>query len=238
LGPFIYEEGLTAPLRRDWENFNATLAYWDEDPLAFQDAMVGNGVLLVGGLAAGGIVKPGASAPASTTVTAVEQVATRQRVLANTAASQRARASSNFGVHTAGEGQVIGGYIDKAVRIAPRRFIGADDFASLSRSGRIDPKSIRFSQDSIAPNFRNNGGSVQELAAKLKSGQVDPSTIPSIRIVVKDGKVFTLDNRRLRAFQEAGIDIPFKKLDSIPKRDLDKFSTIYEGVDIIIRGTR
>ena len=63
----------------------------------------------------------------------------------------------------------------------------------------------------------------------------DPSKIDPIRIVVKDGKVFTLDNRRLKAFQDAGINIPFRKLDKIPKRQKSKFSTINEGVDITVR---
>jgi len=100
---------------------------------------------------------------------------------------------------------------------------------------RLKPTSVRFSQDSIAGNFKN-GGSVQDLAAQLKAGKVDPSTIPTIHIVVKDGKFFTLDNRRLKAFQEAGIDIPYTKLDSIPRGERFKFRTKDEGVDIRVRG--
>ena len=131
---------------------------------------------------------------------------------------------------------VAGSAGSSSAGVASGSLLGADDFASLPKSGRIDPKTIRFSQDSIAPDFKGGVGGVEDLAAKLKSGQVDPSTIPPIRIVVKDGKVFTLDNRRLRAFQEAGIDIPFERLDSIPKSELFKFTTKNDGVDIIIRG--
>ena len=120
-------------------------------------------------------------------------------------------------------------------KAAPRNFLGADDFASLPKSGRIDPKTIRFSQDSIASEFKGGAGAVEDLAAKFKAGQVDPLTIPPIRIVVKDRKVFTLDNRRLSAFEEAGIEIPFERLDSIPLKELDKFTTINDGVEIIIR---
>ena len=131
---------------------------------------------------------------------------------------------------------VAGSAGSSSAGVASGSLLGADDFASLPKSGRIDPKTIRFSQDSIAPDFKGGVGGVEDLAAKLKAGQVDPSTIPPIRIVVKDGKVFTLDNRRLRAFQEAGIDIPFERLDSIPKSELFKFTTKTDGVDIIIRG--
>jgi hypothetical protein len=119
---------------------------------------------------------------------------------------------------------------------APNSFLGADDFASLPTSGRINPKKIRFSQDSMKTDFKGEFGSVKDLATSLKGGQVDPSTIPPIRIVVKDGKVFTLDNRRLKAFQDAGIDIPFVKLDSIPKGEFFKFTTKNDGVSISIRG--
>jgi hypothetical protein len=52
---------------------------------------------------------------------------------------------------------------------------------------------------------------------------------------VKDGKVFTLDNRRLKAFQDAGIPIPFEKLDAIPKREMFKFTTVNDGIDIVVR---
>ena len=47
--------------------------------------------------------------------------------------------------------------------------------------------------------------------------------------------VFTLDNRRLKAFQDAGIEVPFVKLDDIPKRELFKFTTKNEGISIVIR---
>jgi hypothetical protein len=45
-----------------------------------------------------------------------------------------------------------------------------------------------------------------------------------------------LDNRRLKAFQEAGIEIPYQLLEKIPKREMFKFTTINDGIDIIIRG--
>ena len=44
-----------------------------------------------------------------------------------------------------------------------------------------------------------------------------------------------LYNRRLRAFQEAKVDVPFQKLDRIPKREQFKFTTKNDGVDIVVR---
>lgn len=116
---------------------------------------------------------------------------------------------------------------------AIRRLIGADDFANLASSGTIDPRAIRFSHNNIKATMKN-GECIHDLTTKLKNG-LDPSTIEPIRIAVKDGKVFTLDNRRLKAFRDAGIPIPYKKLDSIPKREMFKFSTTNDGIDIFVR---
>ena len=54
--------------------------------------------------------------------------------------------------------------------------------------------------------------------------------------MVKDGKVFTLDNRRLYSFQQAGIkEIPYIKLNDIPANQNFKFTTINEGKSIEVR---
>jgi hypothetical protein len=115
----------------------------------------------------------------------------------------------------------------------PRDFLSPDDFAKLPATGTIDPKTVRFSQDSISADFKNGAGSVDSLIADLKSGKVDPTSIPPIRIVEKDGQIFSLDNRRLHAFQEAGIDIPFVKLDRVPRKERKKFSTENRGESIL-----
>ncbi len=47
--------------------------------------------------------------------------------------------------------------------------------------------------------------------------------------------IFTLDNRRLYAFQKAGVEVPYQKLDAIPKRELFKFTTQNDGASILIR---
>jgi len=49
-----------------------------------------------------------------------------------------------------------------------------------------------------------------------------------------------LDNRRIYGFEQAKVkvpelEIPYVKLDSIPKRELFKFSTQNEGTSILIR---
>ncbi len=101
-------------------------------------------------------------------------------------------------------------------------------FAKLPKSGAIDPNNILFSQGSISGTFRE-GGKISDLVRGLKDGTIDPSSVPAIRIVELDGKTFTLDNRRLNAFQEAGVPIRFEKLDEIPQDQLFKFRDYFEG---------
>jgi len=69
----------------------------------------------------------------------------------------------------------------------------------------------------------------------LKNGTIDPNDIPAIRVVEKDGLIYTLDNRRLYAFQKAGIPIKYQKLDAIPKNQQFKFTTTNQGASIEVR---
>ena len=115
-----------------------------------------------------------------------------------------------------------------------------EDFSNLPKTGRINPQLIRFSQNSISFNFSKpfENQTLDSFITALSNGEIDPTSINPIRIVEKDGKIFTLDNRRLFSFQQANIDIPFQKLDHIPKRQKFKFSTGNDGVDIEIKGRK
>ena len=73
------------------------------------------------------------------------------------------------------------------------------------------------------------------IIAGLKSGKIDPDKIKPIRIVEKEGLIFTLDHRRLYSYQQAGIDIQYIKLDHVPEKDRKKFRTRNDGVSIIVR---
>lgn len=108
------------------------------------------------------------------------------------------------------------------------------DFSELKQSGYINPKHVRFSQSSISAKFRD-GRSVEELTKGLKEKKILPQAITPIRIVEKDGLIYSLDNRRLKAFKDAGIDIPYVKLDVIPSNQYFKFTTTNQGQSIIIK---
>jgi RHS repeat-associated protein len=99
----------------------------------------------------------------------------------------------------------------------------------------IDAGSVRFSQSSIAASFRG-GGSVDELAAGLRNGTINPKSIPAIRLVERDGKFYSLDNRRLYAAQRAGAKIPYRMAtpDEI-LRERYKFTTMNDGTSVEVR---
>ena len=95
---------------------------------------------------------------------------------------------------------------------------------------RRPPRSTLFPYTTLFRSF--------DLTEGLKNGTINASEVKAIRLVEKDGKVFTLDNRRLKAFQDAGVDVPFETVDfnSLTKKDLRKFNTTTDGATIRIRG--
>jgi len=100
-------------------------------------------------------------------------------------------------------------------------------FGELPQTGSIDPFQVRFSQNSISSKFKN-GNSVFDVS-KISDD------IPAIRIVEKDGLIYTLDNRRLKLFQEANVPIKYEKLNAIPKKEAFKFTTENFGTSIRVR---
>ena len=71
----------------------------------------------------------------------------------------------------------------------------------------VNPAKIHFMQDSVKGTFKDKT-TIKALKEALESGKIDPKTVEPIRVWERDGKIFTLDHRRLVAFQEAGIPIP------------------------------
>ena len=77
----------------------------------------------------------------------------------------------------------------------------------------IDSSVVHFTQDTISQTFKK-WGRVEDLTKGLINWTIDPNSIDPIRIFEKDGEMFSLDNRRLKAFQDAWKDIPFVKASS------------------------
>jgi RHS repeat-associated protein len=117
----------------------------------------------------------------------------------------------------------------------------SEEIAILGK-GHIDPSLVRFTQDSIKGTFKN-GNSISDLADALRadSGKALAKAIEPIRLVVKDGLLYTLDNRRLAAFAAAGREVPYRMATAaeIAKEWATKFTTTVEqgwGKYITIRG--
>jgi hypothetical protein len=107
----------------------------------------------------------------------------------------------------------------------------------LAAEGGVNPKTIRFTQDSISASFKKEGTTLADTIEGLKAGKIDPNSIPPIRTFEQNGKVFTLDNRRLYVFQEAGI--PIRTTPATAEEvaaEAWKFTTKNEGTSIRVRG--
>ncbi|CAB4476721.1 hypothetical protein RhiirA1_416261 [Rhizophagus irregularis] len=66
----------------------------------------------------------------------------------------------------------------------------------------VDPRRVLYSQDSIRAKFRNDEP-IEDTIEKLISGEISPSQIKCMRVCILNGKMHSLDNRRLYAFKEA-----------------------------------
>lgn len=113
-------------------------------------------------------------------------------------------------------------------------FVGVLLFAGGSRLATVIT-TIRFSQNSASPNF-SAGGSIDDLATGLRNGSVGPGDLPPIRIFESKGQWVSLDNRRLVAFQQAGVEVPCR-LATAQEIAADTWQvTTNGGTSITIRG--
>jgi hypothetical protein len=115
-----------------------------------------------------------------------------------------------------------GNYVDAALaltpltrqlsRALPNNLGRAAPTLNLRGGGRVEPGmyeaspgDIGFAQPTVSSRF-GDGRSVDGLMDDLRSGAVSPSDIDPIRVIIRDGRAFSLDNRRLLAFSGAGVD--------------------------------
>ncbi|WP_226648014.1 fibronectin type III domain-containing protein [Microbulbifer variabilis] len=106
---------------------------------------------------------------------------------------------------------------------------------AVIRKGLINPKAVRFTQDSIKATF-TDGRKVEDLIRDLKSGKLNAGDVPPIRVFSRDGKIYSLDNRRLKAFQEAAK--PIRITPATPGEIVEgsfKFTSKNDGTSIRIR---
>lgn len=95
----------------------------------------------------------------------------------------------------------------------------------IGEAGFADPQRIRTSQSTFGESFKeaSKGGerrTIRTLMDDIRSGRKSPNDIEPIRLVVFNGKVYTLDHRRLVAFRRLSntpgfenIRIKYKKVE-------------------------
>ena len=124
-----------------------------------------------------------------------------------------------------------------------------EEFEKLPRAGMVDPKRIRTAQDSADRVFRAQetdrpAKSILETTNELIGNPQKASEIDPIRIFELDGKVYTLDHRRLVAHRLADVPIRYRKATSAEVRaaqrpsrysERGKLSTDSDGMEIRIR---
>lgn len=99
----------------------------------------------------------------------------------------------------------------------------------------ISPSEIRYSQDTMRSRFRN-GNPIEETLINLLSGKITVDDIPRISVAEKDGKYYSMDNRRLYVFkrfeEEKVTKIKIKCIET--GMDPGKFTTTNDGTSIRI----
>jgi hypothetical protein len=109
---------------------------------------------------------------------------------------------------------------------------------TAEQAERMNPHEIRFSQDTVSPNF-SDGGTLTGVVGQLRSGQLSANKFPTIRVVEHNGKLYSLDNRRLSAFKAAQLeDVPVQRLElsdpAVRAEFLKKFKPINDGWNNVV----
>ncbi len=142
-------------------------------------------------------------------------------------------------------GKLFGKALQKGVEKVASKFKNTKDLnAGAGNVGEVvealvDPNTIKFTQDSVKRTFGKgeDGPSLKGLIDDLKSGKVTADDIPAIRTFSKDGQTFSLDNRRLKAFQEAGVPIRTRPATTQEiANDAFKFTSKNDGESVKVRG--
>jgi hypothetical protein len=114
----------------------------------------------------------------------------------------------------------------------------AAEFDALPEQGTISPWSIRSSQNTASWNFKPpyQDSCIGDAAYQLREGQITPSQFGAVKLVEKDGMVWSVDNRRVITFRSAGLDIPYEKTtwDALSPAQKLHFTSTTNGESIII----
>ena len=99
----------------------------------------------------------------------------------------------------------------------------------------LNPQEIHYTQNSISNKFSGayKGQCVDDLIDGLISGKISPMDIPAIQVFEYQGKIYSINNRRLFAFKTA--NIPYVKVEWV-NMSIMQHAWTGNGIDIIVRG--
>jgi hypothetical protein len=104
----------------------------------------------------------------------------------------------------------------------------------------INPQDIRFTQPTVSPNF-SDGGTITDAVRAIRSGRTNVNDFPTIRVVERNGNLYSMDNRRLATFNAAGVDsIPVQVVDlstdpTLARQFRNRFNPINgEGQQVVV----
>ncbi|RPH76242.1 MAG: hypothetical protein EHM77_09425 [Planctomycetaceae bacterium] len=108
----------------------------------------------------------------------------------------------------------------------------------LAPESVANSRAIRYTQPTASPNFSMGRHTIQSTMEEVLAGK-PASSLPTIRVVEYRGQLYTLDNRRLVAFQNSGLnEIPIRRLSmsdpGVAKEFWRKFNPIEGGTKIVI----
>ena len=116
---------------------------------------------------------------------------TKDKILDNQATNQKANESSKFGEHVKKEKEINAGKgtVNNISNLNPNEIRFSQNTVSYSKTYRVTGS--KYTYDDLVTNMRNNG---------WKGDPVDVVKMP-------DGKITSMDNTRITAAREAGIDV-------------------------------
>ncbi len=68
----------------------------------------------------------------------------------------------------------------------------------------MNPQDVLYSQSTISQVF-DGGEPLADVAAAIKAGRMQASTLPPIRVLLHGGTYYSLDNRRLWVLRHSGV---------------------------------
>jgi hypothetical protein len=122
--------------------------------------------------------------------------------------------------------------VEAGITKVASKFDDLVEAASSKVSKGTDPFNIKYTQATASPNFSEGGHTITSTVADLKTGKITPDDLPTIKVVKYKGKWWSLDNRRLVAFKQAGVkEIPIQKVSLKDPAILREFQKKFNPID-------